>query len=126
MIIICMFAGNLFNNFKEIIMRRILFVLLSSISIISCTIDFTKKDTEKKEIYGKVIEKYKDESNHMEPTIIYENKNGEFKYQVSDWAIKSDFWEYLQTGDSVIKPSGVLTLRVKKKNGDYIDYKYQR
>ena len=106
--------------------RFILFTLLLYFCVFSCTVDFTKKDTEKKDIYGKVIEKYRDPHNHMEPTIVYENKNGQFRYQVSDWAIKSDFWEYMQTGDSVIKPSGTLILRIKKMNGDYKDYQYQR
>ena len=103
-----------------------IFVLLSSVFMFSCGVDFSKKNTEKKDISGKVIEKYRDEHNHMETTIVYENKDGQFKYQISDWAIKSDLWDYLEVGDSIIKPTGTLTLQVKKANGESKEYQYQR
>lgn len=103
-----------------------IFIIILFFITSSCTVDFTKKETEGKDIFGKVIDKYYDELNHMEPTIVFENKNGLFKYQISDWAINSDLWNYIQIGDSVIKPSGTLTLRVKKEDGSFKDYKYQR
>ena len=87
----------------------------------SCGVDFTKDDTKKEFLYGLVTEKYRDEHNHLEPTIVYKNKSGEFEYQMSDW----NLWDYLQTGDSIIKPSGTLTLRVKKVNGEFKDFEYQ-
>ena len=99
---------------------------LTFVLLFSCSVDFTKKDTMNKYIYGEVIEKFRDEHNHMETTIVYQNKEGHFRYQVSDWAIRSDFWEYIQKGDSIIKPSGILTIRVKKPNGEFKDYEYQR
>ncbi len=108
-------------------LKKNLFSIIYILFIVSsCTIDFTKKETNNEEIYGKVIYKYRDELNHMEPTIIFENNNENYTYQVSDWAINSDLWDYLQIGDSVIKPSGTLILRVKKEDGSYKDYEYQR
>ena len=107
-------------------MQKYLILILLLLLLSSCVIDFTKKDTKEKKLYGKVCKKYRDDWNHGEPTIVYINKNGEFIYQMSDWAIYSDLWSYLQVGDSIIKPSGTLTLRVKHADGTFKDYKYQR
>ena len=96
------------------------------LNIISCTIDNTKPQTEKENMYGKIIEKYRDEKNHMVPTIIYINSEGEFKYQLDDWALGSDLWDYLQTNDSIYKPTGTLVLKIVKPNGDYKEYDYRR
>lgn len=103
-----------------------IFVLLSCVFLFSCGIDFSKKDINKKNVYGKVTEKYKDENNHGAPTIVYENKDGQFKFHVIDWARNSDFWDYLEVGDSIIKPSGTLTMEIKKANGESKEYQYQR
>lgn len=104
---------------------KFLFIAFMTL-LFSCKIDFTKNDTLKKDIIGRVVNKYRDDFNHAEPTIVYENANGQFEYQVSDWAINSDFWEYIQINDSIKKPSGTLIMRVKKINGEYKDYQYQR
>jgi len=104
----------------------VIFVLLSFVFMFSCGVDFSRKDVEKTNIFGKITKKYLDEWNHEEPTVICRSDENEFKYQMSAWRRKSDLWEYLQVGDSLIKPAGSLTLRVKKENGEYKDYKYQR
>lgn len=57
---------------------KLIYYIVVMIFLSSCTVDFTKNITEEKEIYGKIIEKYRDEWNHGEPTVIYENKDGQF------------------------------------------------
>lgn len=100
--------------------------------VILCAICFlliycsSKKEDKSIEIIGKVIEKYRDYHNHGSTTIVCENDNGQIKYQIDEWSINSDLWDYLQTGDSIIKPSGTLTLKIIKPNGDSKEYEYQR
>ncbi len=96
------------------------------ILINSCVIDFTEKDTKELNLSGKVIKKYLDDWNHGAATVIMINEKGQFKYQIDDWAVYSDLWSYLYVGDSIIKPSGTLTLRVKHPDGTFKDYRYQR
>ena len=105
-------------------MKYILFIFI--IIINSCSIDFSKESIEKKIIYGVVEKKYFDDWNHGEPTIICKNEKGNFKYQLYDWDIKKELWEFIQIGDSIIKPSGTLILRVKKANGEIRDFEYNR
>jgi len=92
----------------------------------ACKLDLTKSATQKKDIYGKVVDHYLDEGNHMELTMIYENTYGRYKYPLSDWALGTDLWEYIDINDSISKPSGSLTLRVIKPDGSYRDYEYRR
>jgi len=90
----------------------------------SCGIDFSKNTVRETNILGKVTKKYLDTINHGEPTIICKEQEEENKYQMSRWVKNSNLWDYLQIGDSVIKPSGTLTLRVKKEDGSFKDFEY--
>jgi len=101
---------------------RIISILFIIGILLSCS---SRKEDTNNEIIGKVTKKYVDYNNHGAMTIIYENSSKEFKYQIDEW-ISDDLWKYLQIGDSVIKPSGTLILRVKKEDGSYKDYEYQR
>lgn len=101
-------------------------VLLASLLMFSCGVDFSRKEVEKTNISGRITKKYLDTWNHEVQTVICRSGVNEFKYQMSAWSGTNDFWEYLQVGDSIIKPPGTLTLRVKKANGDYKDYQYRR
>jgi len=105
-------------------MKNHIFISICLIFLLfySCGVDFSKNTVKETNISGKVIKKYLDTINHGEPTIICK----ENKYQMSRWERNSDLWDYLQIGDSVIKPSGTLILRVKKEDGSYKDYEYQR
>jgi len=84
-----------------------------------------KESLKKVNITGKVIKKYFDDWNHGAATVIYIDKNGQSKCQMDDWSRYSNLWTYLQIGDSIIKPSGTLTLKVKKRDGRFKNYKYQ-
>ena len=115
------FVNN--QTFKAMVKYRLIILSFALCLLLSCS---SKNEDKNQEINGKVTEKYRDDHNHGAATIVYKNSSGEFTYQIDEWAINSDLWEYLQTSDSIIKSSGTLTLRVKKKNGDFKDYRYQR
>lgn len=108
-------------------MKNQIFISICLIFLLfySCGVDFSKNTVNETNISGKVTKKYVDYNNHGAMTIIYENSSEEFKYQIDEW-VNNNLWNYLQIGDSVIKPSGTLILRVKKEDGSYKDYEYQR
>jgi len=107
-------------------MKTIVFISgIVLILVVSCGLDLSREETKKEDICGIVEEKVIDQNNHGAPTIYVRSMHGTLKYHVIDWSKKSDFWEYLSTGDSVIKPSGTLIMRIKKSNGEFRDFQYR-
>jgi hypothetical protein len=98
-------------------------LVLLLILMISCS--STKEDIDQN-ITGRVTEKYLDMHNHGAATIVFKNSDGEFKAQIDSWVKNTDLWAFMQTGDSIIKPSGVLTLMVRKPNGESKNYAYPK
>jgi len=104
--------------------RLIIFFTLITCVYYSCHYDGLKNTEKKFAAYGIVLKKYCDDNNHGITTIVYKNKDGVFEYDVEGWSRNSDFWEYLQIGDSIIKPADTLVMRVKKNNGEFQDFQY--
>ena len=107
------------RNRKNLIV--IIFVLFS----ISCGLNLNKKSIEKMDIHGIVLEKYLDHHNHGTTTVVYEMNKVQIKFDLTDWIKDNNIWEYIQLGDSIIKPTGTLTMHIKKSNEEYKDYEYK-
>ena len=111
-------------------MKKYIFIAILMIALMiffSKGIDCSKSSISQEEIKIKLTNKFIDNDNHGDPVIVGINKDGQNEeYSIINWTYKSNLWNYLQIGDSVIKTSGTLTLRVKKEDGSYKDYEYQR
>jgi len=102
-----------------------IFIILFILNFNNCSINFGKKDDEKKDIHGILTLKYIDMDSHGSAVIEYKMDTVNYKFCINHWGRKNDMWGYLKIGDSIIKPSGSLTIRVKKNEGSYKDYEYQ-
>lgn len=104
-------------------MKNKILILAAIFICTSCNFsaDFGKKDTQKSEISGVVVKKYRELMNHDLPCI---DLNNNVSIGIEPWDRKTDLWEYIQIGDSVYKPSGTLTLKVIKPTGETKEFKY--
>lgn len=64
---------------------------------------------------GNIVNKYIDSLNHLARTIKIKNEKGEMKKILMDWD-KSGLFDYLDTGDSIVKVLDSYDVQVYKKN----------
>jgi len=101
--------------------RFLILMFLFIFSSCNFSADFGKEDTQKSEISGVVVKKYREPMNHNLPCI---DLNNDVSIGIEPWDRRTDLWEYIEIGDSVYKPSGTLTLKVIKPTGETKEFIY--
>ena len=116
------------NDKNRIILLSILAFLVLVIWAVAVAGDKweTKRDTEK-EISKVIVGKYRKPSflsRHNEPTLIVVDST-EITTELNTFRWCTDvFWEYVEIGDRITKPSGVLILTVSKPSGEHKSFRY--
>lgn len=107
------------------ISKKISIIVITMFIFNSCdfSIDYGKNRTKESEISGIVVKKYRHSVIHDTPCIDL-NNNGSIG--IEPWNRYTEFWEYIQIGDSVYKPSGSLNLKVIKSTGETKDFEYKK
>jgi hypothetical protein len=101
----------------NIILSFLIFTLLLS----SCIEVNRKEEFKRQNFKGVIVEVYQKPSDHYEYHFKIDENKIIFDY-TSSFFPKS--WEFVEVGDSIIKIEDSLKITIKKKNGDYKDFKY--
>lgn len=101
---------------------RYLLIIFILLIMHSCTpIDNGKNLAFNQDLSGVVLRKYLVKWDHN-TACISTNKIDEIA--IDRWCHNNNFWDNLQPGDSIYKPSGTLDMWLIKKNGEKILYKH--
>ena len=103
---------------------RVLILVITVFSLFfSCTFPWVKKEIIDRKIYGVIIQKYIDHSDHGAAFIEYNMGDNDLKLWVDAWP--GAMWNDMKIGDSVIKKSGSTKIRIKKPDGKFHDYEME-
>ncbi|UPT68516.1 MAG: hypothetical protein M0D57_07765 [Sphingobacteriales bacterium JAD_PAG50586_3] len=75
-------------------------------------------------IKGVITDKYRDKMQHNVPLLIYRDSIDSKEINISSWIGKSDLWEFVSIGDSLIKTQGSENIIIVK-NGIRKEYKFR-
>jgi hypothetical protein len=102
----------------------VIIIILIAIFLKPILNHFGKTADIKKEICGIIVRKYQDNDyGHGAAMIVYSTKDKEQEECIDTWT--NDLWYYLAIGDSIIKHTGTLIIRIKKPDKSFKDFDYK-
>lgn len=80
--------------------------------------NYCEKQLKPMEIEAKILKKYIDKKNHATKMIVLSNQGSIIEIGYED-RYTENFWEFIQPGDSMVKKSGSLDVKIKRGEKEF-------
>ena len=80
--------------------------------------NYCEKELKPMDIEAKIVNKYIDKKDHAAKVIVLNQDNHSYEI-VYDDRYTTNFWEFIQPGDSMIKRSGSLDVKIKRGQKEF-------
>ena len=96
---------------------KLLLLIFLVIVLVGCG-NYCEKQLKPMDIKAKIEKKYIDSKNHATKMIVLSEQGSTYEIGYEDRYTK-DFWEFIQPGDSMIKRSGSLDVKIKRGQKEF-------